>query len=290
MDKREKKIKTSLTILSILLLLALAGDIMFYSKSNDMTKQRNRAVLKSDSIMSLGLSHDKRSESLSSDLNACFSKLTEADALIKKLKEELELKKAELVRAQNIKGESRPRKYVKELEKKNADCAQQVNSLMKEITRLEGQVKELNNTIMSLRADKEDLKSKLDKYKTIKIYDIDITCYKNKRTTSKARKTNRVNISFLLAENELAESGTKEITLLVYSPDGKVISEKGNKFLNNDSGKEQVYSMNKTVNYANQDTKSSIDFECSCKMEKGKHKTELYVDGKLAGKKEFELK
>jgi myosin heavy subunit len=289
--ENNKKSQVALATIAILLLLASIGDVFLLRKNGMLSQERNQAVLHSDSLLSIKLNADKQIATLSEENLKCNNKTNELDSIVIGLTKELEAKKTELIRIQNSEGNSgKLKKQLKDALKKNAECNTQVNDLLKEVANLEKKIAELNDAIGSLKANNYELTTKFEKASSLKAYDILITSYKKARVTQKAKRTNRINVNFTIPENDLIEAGSKEVNLLIYSPKGQVISAKGNKFQNKTLQKEQVYSENKSINYNNKDTKGTLDVECNCKLEKGSYKVEIYIEGKLAGKKEFALK
>ncbi len=290
MENNRKSQITTATII-ILLLLASLGDVFLIRKNGILSQERNQAVLHSDSLLSIKLNADKQFDALSDSYEKCNIKSSELDSIVIGLKKELETKKTELTRLINSDGNSgKLKKQLKEAQKKNIQCNEQVSTLLKELRELENKILELNDSIGSLKTSNYELVTKLVKASSLKAYDITTTSFKNARLTQRAKRTNRINVSFTIPENDFVESGSKEISVLVYSPKGQVISEKGHKFQNLTLQKEQVYSVNKSINYDNKDSKTSLDVECNCKLEKGNYKVEIYIEGKIAGKKEFILK
>lgn len=289
--ENNKKSQVAVATIAILFLLASIGDVALFRKNGMLSQERNQAVLHSDSLLSIKLNADKQIDALTEDNVKCNSKTNELDSIVIGLKKELDIKKTELTRIQNSDGNSgKLKKQLKDAQKKNAECNTQVNELLKEVANLEKKIAELNDAIGSLKVTNYELATKFEKASSLKAYDILITNYKNARVTQKAKRTNRINVNFTIPENDLIEAGSKEVNLLIYSPKGQVISAKGYKFQNKTLQKEQVYSENKSINYNNKDTKGTLDVECNCKLEKGSYKVEIYIEGKLAGKKEFALK
>ena len=290
-QEQNKKSQKLIAVIALLMLLAGMGDIILYRKNLTLGSERNQAVLHSDSLLASKLNSDKQVSTLTENVETCNKRASELEYEISSLKKEAEARKAEINKLKNSGGASAAsKKQIKALLKQNEVCNDQVKKLLAEVGQLESKNKELNDKIGSLMADKEDLKNKLDKAKALKAYEIVVTNFKNQKITQKARKTNRINFKYLIPENQMAESGSKEVHLLIINPKGQVVSPKGLKFENKTLNKEQVFSAQKTINYNNQDLTTSLDFECNCKLDKGNYKTEIYIDGLMAGKKDFILK
>ena len=107
--------------------------------------------------------------------------------------------------------------------------------------------------------------------------------------TNKAPKTTAVRVSFRLEKNEIATPGEKEATVVINTPSGKIISQKGT--FNLSSGEEVGYTDQTTVDYENA-AKDVVLFveNISQKFDKGLYPIKVYVDGVLVGATTLELK
>ncbi|MBL7937643.1 MAG: hypothetical protein JNM51_17700 [Bacteroidia bacterium] len=270
--------------------IAFIGNIFFFKTNETLLKGHNSAVLHADSILAVKLNTDKKLDALTENYSTCNQKNNKLDTLLNELKKELNIEKTELIRLRNLNGSDKLKKQLKEAQNQNIIYSQKINTLLKETSELENKISELNAVISSLKTDHFNLKSKFEKAISLKAFDIVVTTYKNATITKKAKRTNKIGINFTIPENDLAETGSKEINILIYNPKGQIVSAKGSKFQNKTLQKEQVYTINKSITYNNKDTKESVDIECSCRLDKGTYNAEIYIDGKLAGKKDFILK
>lgn len=290
MEHQRKNNLRTLLVLSTLLFISVASGVMFYAHAKTAEDERDRAILRSDSIMSSALSLHKKADYLTNDLAASGNLLRESEKSSNILAEELANKKKELERALASKNDLKTQKQLKNALNKNTECNQRIDALMNDIARLETQLAEKTNQMMALTAEKQDLQSKLGKYSRLRLYDLTVVALKGNRPTARARRVNRLIIEFLMPENTLAQEGSKEITVQIFDPKGKIISENGNKFENKELEKEQVFTGSKTIAYNNQDTKSNIELINNCKLQKGMYRVEMFVDGRSAGRNQFELR
>jgi len=186
------------------------------------------------------------------------------------------------------------KKKLKESKNVKADCEKMITEYIKENDKLQTENNSLRRSTNNLSQEIENLKKKLEVAKILKIYDIEIIGYKvakkDSKPSDKAKEINRISSIFEIAENFLAEPGSKEIYIVIYDTKGLVLGTQTNKFANKSNQKAQVYSALKSVEYENLKTKVNIDFDCKQKLVKGKYKVDIYIDGTYSEKKEFVLK
>ena len=107
--------------------------------------------------------------------------------------------------------------------------------------------------------------------------------------TNKAQKTKAIRVSFKLEKNEIATPGEKVAHIVLTTPTGKIISQKGTTTLKN--GEEVGYTDESVVEYENAglDVVMFVD-NITQKFEKGIYSVKVYVDGLLVGASNLELK
>ncbi len=289
MEQKQKNNPKTLIVLTTLLLAAITGGVVLYAKEQNAFDARDRAILKSDSLGSASLDMAKRNKDLSRDLSSCDTKLRNMELNVAELEKNIELKQRELKRAE-ASGNYQKSQKVNEITRKNSECNKLVADLQKEVARLQSELSEKTTQMLACAVDHRELQSKLNIASRLRVYDIAVHAYKNKKITTRARRVNRLRIDFLIAENRLAESGSRQVFVVLVDPDGKVVSESGKKFQNKEQEKEQVMTASAMVTYNNEDLRSGVDLECNCRFAKGKHRLEFYIDGRLAGKKDFDLR
>jgi len=100
--------------------------------------------------------------------------------------------------------------------------------------------------------------------------------------TDKSKKTHALRVIFRIKENYLAKRGAKDAYIVIKSPKGKVISEKGTFTLVN--GKEHVYTDDTTVFFNSQSIKVVMFIDKIIhKFTKGTYTMEVYIEGHLVG-------
>jgi prefoldin subunit 5 len=107
----------------------------------------------------------------------------------------------------------------------------------------------------------------------------------------KARRVDRVKVSFKLAENPLTKKENKTVYMRMIDPMGNVISDMATgSGAFNFGGKETVYTAKQTILYSNSGQTVEYIYNRGSNYEKGNYKIELYADGFRIGQTSFTIK
>ncbi len=110
---------------------------------------------------------------------------------------------------------------------------------------------------------------------------------KGKETvTSTAKKVDKLRITFDLAENMIAASGSKDIFVIITGPDGSTIAVPalGSGTFTTRDGNSKVYTKKINVNYTQANKKTvSFDWDQNSAFSKGDYKIEVYNNGFKVG-------
>jgi len=214
-----------------------------------------------------------------------------------------------------------------ELGRKNADLSKaksmiaelngKINDMLAEIEQLKAQNQELTVTNQKVTAERdtvtaqkqvveqtlattqqekahvEDIGSTLHA-SNINITGIDVKGSGKEKSTSTAKRVDVFRVSFDLDENRIAPSGTKELYVCVYGPDGKPITMTSNgsgTFSARDEG-DKVFTSKVTVEYE-QGKRTPVSFDWkpeAGKYQTGNYKVEIYQNGFKIGEGTKELK
>lgn len=129
------------------------------------------------------------------------------------------------------------------------------------------------------------------KAESINVYAISPKGKERDGGTYKARRVDKIRVSFALADNPLTQKENKDVYLRILDPEGAVISDVATgsgAFTFN--GKEMVFTTKQSLVYTN--THQNVDFIYSRGQDykKGKHLIELYSEGFKIGEGIFEVR
>jgi hypothetical protein len=203
-------------------------------------------------------------QSILSKKNATDAELKQARALIASLNTDIEDYKAQI---EVLKGQ-------------NVVLTQEKEA----VTQERNKVKQDYDSATTVIKQKEDL---IDVGSTLHAANFTILGIQEKKNgkekeTTKAKKVDKVRISFDLDENRIATSGPKDLYILVTAPDGKPIAVEAlgsGKFTTRD-GEEKTYTQKVNVDYIlGQKQRVSFDWKQNSPYETGDYKIEVYNNG-----------
>lgn len=110
------------------------------------------------------------------------------------------------------------------------------------------------------------------------------------KTTTKAKKVEKIRTCFKLNENRVVDKGTKDVFLRIIAPDGKVLTQgdESAKFTYN--GEDVLYSVKKDIYYDNKEADMCIYASKGMNLVPGNYTIEVFADNQLIGSTVLELK
>jgi hypothetical protein len=107
----------------------------------------------------------------------------------------------------------------------------------------------------------------------------------------KAKKIDKIRVTFVLGENKVAEKGGRDIYFRLLEPDGGALfdlANGGGSF--QADGKEVFYTMKQTILFENKGQKVSFEYKKGSPYKPGSHKIEIYCEGAKIGESTFVVK
>ena len=115
-------------------------------------------------------------------------------------------------------------------------------------------IKNKTSVINDLEETNDSLNKTIDNASILKATNLNAQAYKlksgKKRFTEKAKRANTIDVCITLTENPLTEKGKKDIYVQIVSPQGNVVSDKGEVMFGDTS---LIYSKKEIINYNNKD-------------------------------------
>lgn len=227
---------------------------------------------------------------------------TEIDKLKENIKSELAKKNADINKLHAMVAQLNGKitdllTQVEQLKAENKQLTASNQQLSTERDTLKSQKQVVEQTLASTQEEKakvEDVGSTLHA-SNINITGIDIKGSGKEKTTTTAKRVDVFRISFDLDENRIAPSGSKDLYVCVYGPDGKPITMPSNgnsgTFQTRDEG-EKVYTNKVSVDYqTGKVTPVSFDWKPEAgKYQTGDYKVEIYQNGYKIGEGTKSLK
>lgn len=173
----------------------------------------------------------------------------------------------------------------------------QKDELAEQVTGLSSEKDALSDSVLLVKQKAFELEGKVNIASALRAEKISVNAITNKGKEQdggnyRAKKVDKLKVSFLIQENNVAEQEAKPIYLRILDPDGAVLSDMATgsgSFLNN--GREMIYSSKETIQFNNTNQSVSIMYgRGGIPLKKGTYTIELYGDGYKMGAAEFSVK
>ncbi|MEN9569878.1 MAG: hypothetical protein RL172_1109 [Bacteroidota bacterium] len=209
---------------------------------------------------------EKRSriQSLLNKANATQEELAEAKKLIASLNDDINIYKEEV---EKLKGEN-----IQLTQEKQA-VTQERDAARKDVDSAKGIIRDRDNVI--------DVGSTLHAA-NFNIAGIDEKGSGKEKETSKAKKVDKMRISFLLDENRIAPSGSKDLYVCITDPSGNPVAVEalGSGMFTTRDGETKPFTQKVQINYTQgQKQIVSFDWKQGAKFQPGNYKIEVYHNG-----------
>lgn len=166
--------------------------------------------------------------------------------------------------------------------------------LRKENEVLNTKVEEKSFEVTELQAYNKDLNRKVSTASSIKVSNILVNGVEKNRKgnyeiETKAKRADKIQIKFSIADNELSKIGHKDIYVRVIDPMGNLIADNSNIFLVHDGTKLQ-YTFKEKIDFTNNGEEYEFLWSDVEKFKKGAYTILLYADSSIMGRSSIVLK
>jgi len=154
---------------------------------------------------------------------------------------------------------------------------------------------EIEEEVVKLNMKQQELEEKVNVAATLKAENIQIAAVNSRgreRTDEfRNRQLEKLKISFSLADNKVAQPGTKDIYVQVFTPNNQVIFDvaKGSGTFNIE-GREEFFTAKQDILFDNSQQQLTYFYEKGSDYSTGVYTVRIYADGFVIGSKTFEVK
>jgi len=252
-------------------------------------------------------------DSISAELDTKIAEIQKlggsVDSLIE-LKKQLEKDKQDLKNVNNFSAanfEKKIKSYEQVLAQKDTELANlreelgivtnKNQELSQQVSGLESERQQLNDSVVNYSAQNRELAEKVTLASALRTEELAINAVSSKGKEReggkyRAKRIDKLKVSFKLGENAVAKQNEKDIFLRILDPEGAVLSDMATgsgAFTYN--GKEMIYSSKQTINFTN--TRQGVDIyygRGGIPMKDGKYSIEVYSEGFKIGQGDFTVK
>jgi hypothetical protein len=289
-----KKYKITIGVLLLIIAVLLTMLIVTKTKVNTFIVEKEKAISERQGMQkqldSLLTEHTK----IKGEYGNMTKELARKDSTIQANATEIQ----KLI-ASNV-GKNQIQKKLDYLRNITQDYVDQIDKLLKENNNLKQEIKGIQENFntekeksTTLQKDKEDLKNQINKAAVLQAYNVTVQGIKLKQggkkeeVEDKAKRIDKIKISFTLSKNPLVNSGMKEIFVRIARPDNMVLNEgQGFEF----NGQNIMYSLKETVNYQNKPVNISLYYEKTDRIVAGTYNVSVFSDGQEIGSGQLNLK
>ncbi len=283
-------------VLALLLLASIAGNVFQFFNIKEIVQEKEVTKLVVDSLTI-------REQRLEMEYNNSIAQLEqfkgeneEMDSLLQEAYAKIEDQKKKISRLINENQDYQIlQQRFAELKETTAFYLQEIARLQEENRVLKGQVTELSVKVDQTETENKDLKGKVDVASKLKvggmtIKGLSVTNGGKEKETDKAKKTERLSISYTIDDNPLAQTGQHTIYFRILNPDGFVLADAGQsvKKFKSEKGDDIPYSRSVTVNFDGSKLSKVITWDQDA-FNAGTYKIEVYIDGYFAGSDKLSL-
>jgi len=257
------------------------------AKLNEDFLKQEKKLLESQ-ISDILLSYD----SLDETNKSLISELDNAESRIEVTLDSLVQLKADVSLIHKYRNQlTRLRKQQNSLIKKGDSFFGVNQELIKQNASITKVLEQQTSLISVLENEKETLKETLEKGTLISANSFEARAYKLKKSgdqteTYKASVINNIKVSFIIAENRLAQNQGKELYIQVIGPDNNIVADKGavkfDELL-------LIYSSKIRVNYTSKNLDVIANIEIPETLQKGKYHINVFENERRLGGTQIDL-
>lgn len=186
---------------------------------------------------------------------------------------------------------------IRQLKEELGIVTAQKEQLAEQVQGLSSENTALTDSVLIVKQKAIELEGKVNAASALRAEQISVNAITNKGKEQdggkyRAKKVDKLKISFKIQENNVAEKEPKQVYLRILDPDGAVLSDMATgsgSFLNN--GREMIYSSKETIQFTNTNQEVDILYgRGGIPLKKGTYAIEIYGEGYKMGAAEFTVK
>lgn len=302
METKEKQSSGNKIFMILTFLLVAVSGFLGWQLYSQKT-QKDLVIIEKNNLIS-------EKDQMQNELTAMLAKYDSLQTTNGSLSADLEAERAKIIELQQqlekATGDaSSMRKYKNEvaaLKKKQTELEQEIVALKQANEQLQGENTKVKGDLESQKTENRALTNEnMNQAATIAkgklLTAVDITAEglqvkgTKEKSTTKAKKVDKIKTCFILAENKIADRGNKEIYVRIEDPSGAVLAKglgESNEITVN--GQKVAFSSKEDVQYDNAAQTVCVAFNKTVELAKGTYKITIYSDKTEIGNTSFVLK
>lgn len=284
-----------LVITNIYLLILLFNQ---KQKTNEQVVITKEVIVERDNVKASLEELKKEYEDLKTDNADLQKEIDEKKAYIEQLLQEAEKHKNDAAIIAKLKKETQTLREIMKGYVRTIDSLNTLNQqLVEEKTKVEKKLGEKETVISEMSKKQEELKSTIEKGSILSCSNIKAVAVQIKKggkkesETTRAKRANKIKVSFTLGENKIAKAGSRDIYVRIMTPDGKEMAKEYSDlyrftFNKTSSG---YFAGTETIQYANAQMDVVIYCEGNEPLVPGTYIIDIVCDGFVIGNTSLKL-
>ncbi len=284
-----------LVITNIYLLVLLFNQ---KQKTNEQVIVTKEVIVERDNVKTALEELKKQYEDLKTDNTDLQKEIDEKKAYIDELLKEAEKHKNDAAIIAKLKKETETLREIMKGYVRTIDSLNILNQkLVEEKKHVEKKLDEKETVISEMNKKQEELKSTIEKGSILSCSNIKAVAVQIKKggkkesETSRAKRANKIKVSFTLGENKIAKPGPRDIYVRIMTPDGKELAKEYSdlyKFTFNKTSS-GYFAGTETIQYANTQMEVVVYCEGSEPFVPGTYIIDIVCDGFVIGNTSLKL-
>lgn len=290
------KRSTKTLVLSVLLLCSVAINVFLLFRNSSQSIQIITIQQQVDTLAERKIDLEKEVNLALADLDQYKGRSESLDSLLAEATQKIEEQKKQIAGliASNQDYQVLRLRYA-ELQKTKDEYLARLAALEEENKKLRYENTELSVALDQTRESNQNLRSKVElaaqlRLQEIKCVAVELRGNGKEKPTDKAKKTDRLAMTFVIAENSVATKGTHLVHLRLLNPEGFVLADaaQGVEKFKTLQGQDLPFSKKVEFNFDGSALSREVVWQQDV-FPAGTYTIEIYIDGALAGTKTIPL-
>jgi 5-formyltetrahydrofolate cyclo-ligase len=295
-ENQTPKNSPKVLVLAVLLICSLALNGFLLLRNSNQTTQLLVMTQQVDTLAERKADLEKEVDNALADLEQYKGRSEALDSLLAEATQKIEEQKRQIAGliATNQDYQVLKLRYA-QLQKTKNEYLERLAALEEENKKLRYENTELSVALDQTRESNQNLRSKVElaaqlRIQSIQVQAVELKAKNKEKPTDKAKKTDRLSISFVVAENSVATKGSHLAYIRLINPDGYVLADAGigvEKFKTT-QGQELPFSKKVEFVFTGDNLERQIVWQQDV-FPAGTYTIEIYVDGQWAGQQKIAL-
>ncbi len=289
-EKQVRNQKTAAIIIATLLLISIILNVVFMLRSKNMSDANKELTAEMDLVVAEKEDISEAKEEYRSLLDEKRREAANLEQEVKDLEENIRAKDVRIV---HLTREVRDTEELNKLKAEHEELKEEHSKLKEKLETLNEEIAELSEKHEDLQEEYDLIFAKAEESKKLNAYNITVRNRQFRfifrdRYVDRARRVDNTYINFEVHSSVFAETGERDIHILLYDPYLDIMYPGSDTFEKEDET-QSGFTTKRTIMYEGDPVLIEFDIEHDERLYSGNYYVEVYVDGRLTRTKGFML-